>query len=491
MTFKLRDYQESAVDACMEYIDSKEKRPGVVVAPTAAGKSWIIAEIATRYPDQILVLQPSVELLFQNHDKFTFLGGEASLYSDSAKSKEIGHVTYGILASVKKKAKEFREKGVKLLIIDECHFGIDPKADSMFKKFVEELKPKKVIGLTATPFRLKTNGQGARLVMLNRMKPGYFRHFIHVTQIQEMIDRGFWCPSSDEMWEMDEDKLVLNSKGTEFTDKSIIEAVKANGINNSIFLRIRELLRNNRRKSILVFVDSVDTAETFCKHVPGSEFVHGKLSDKKRASIIQGFKSGDIPVVFNYGVLTTGFDHPELDCIIVGRPTNSLALFYQIYGRGVRISEGKEDFLFIDYCNNFKRLGHPRDLVIEDFPGHGWNVFNKDRLVSTVYLDAPPVTKKDLEEENDNIDYDMVFPFGKFKDKKVSTICKSKPWYIDFLLKQDWLDPVFREKMIAISNHVQINISKLPSKAEPVDEVRLRPLTPKDCFKPYRGPLEM
>lgn len=462
---ELRDYQESTVQASLAYIGSKEKRPGVIVAPTAAGKSWEIAAIAKRYPHPILVLQPSIELLKQNHEKFTMMGGKASIYSDGAKSKEIGHVTYSILQGIKDKAELFREAGVGLVIIDECHHGISPDATSMFSKFIKKLNPKKVIGLTATPFRLKNNIEGSRLVMLNRMRPGYFRHFIHVTQIQEMIDRGYWSESVDEKWYMDEDKLVLNTTGSEFTEDSIRQTVKENGINNEIYLNIREILKSGSRKHILVFADSLESCEKFCEHIPESDFLSSKFSDKRRAKVVEDFKSGDIKVLFNYGILGTGFDFPELDCIIIGRPTNSLAIFYQIYGRGVRVCESKDDFLFIDYCNNFERLGHPRNLSIEDFPGHGWGVFDKDRLVSSVYLNGPAITKLDLEKSNQEVDFDMKFPFGKHKNKTIISIYNKFPGYVNFILAQDWLDDVFRKKVTEIVKYAQTE--KLKSQKNP------------------------
>lgn len=483
--FKLRDYQEDAVNACMDYLQSKSNKPGVVVAPTAAGKSWIIAEVAKRYPDKILVLQPSVELLKQNHDKFSQLGSDASLYSDSVGSKEIGDTTYAILPSVKKIARAFKEKGVKLVIIDECHYKISPEEGSMFSIFIKALNPDKVIGLTATPFRLKSNRGGNRLAIITRIRPGYFKHFIHVTQIKEMIDRGFWSPSVDEEWSMDEDRLVLNSKGTEFTDKSIEDAIKVNGINNKIFLRIRDIQSQKIRKSILVFADSLETCEKFCEHIPNSAALSGDTPTKKRAKIIEDFKSGAIHVLFNYGVLTTGFDHPELDCIIVGRPTNSLALFYQIYGRGVRISDNKKDFLFIDYCNNLKRLGHPRDLTIEDFTGHGWSLFCKERLVSKVYLEGPIITKADLLLQNQDIDLETIVPFGKHKGKKLDMICRTRPGYINFLLEQPWLGTEFAEKCRAMIKYVQISDVKPSKVAKEVPAT----LVVSDPNKPYRGPL--
>lgn len=463
---RLRDYQESAVGSCLDYINSNSNKPGIVVAPTAAGKSWIIAGIAKRYKNQILVLQPSLELLLQNYEKLKLMGGDASLYSNSVKSKEIGHITYAILPSIKNNAIDFKNNNVKLVIIDECHYKISPESNSMFSRFIKELNPDKVIGLTATPFRLKSNMAGSRLAMLNRMRPGYFKHFIHVTQISDIINKGFWSPSVDEEWIMDEDKLILNSNGTEFTEESVKEAIETNGINNKIYLRIRDLQSQGKRKSILVFVDSVETCEKFCQHIPNSSYVSGETSNKKRLEIVDKFKKGEINVVFNFGVFTTGFDHPELDCIIMGRPTNSLAMFYQIYGRGVRVSENKENFLFIDYCNNFRRLGHPRKISIENYPGHGWGVFSGDRLVTSIQLDGPEITKSDLDDKNLDIDYDMVFPFGKFKDQKVSIVCKEKPWYINFLIDKDWLDPVFRDKIIKISKHIQINGNRVVVKQD-------------------------
>lgn len=481
--YKLRDYQQDAVDACIDYINNKkEKRPGMVVAPTAAGKSWIIAEVAKRYGKKVLVIQPSVELLEQNYDKLRQIGEDASLYAASVNSKEVGHITYSILPSIKKKARLFKEEGVDLVIIDECHYKIDPKAGSMFDKFIKALNPKKVIGLTATAFRLKTNSEGSRLVLLNRMRPGYFRHFIHVTQIQDMIDRNYWSKSIDEKWDMEEGHLVLNTSGSEFTDSSIKKTIEANGINNNIFLRVRELQKEGKYKSILVFVDCLESAEKFSEHVSNSVCVHGNMKPKERKSAIEGFKSGDIQVVFNYGVLTTGFDHPELDCIIMGRPTNSLAMFYQIYGRGVRIHENKDHFLFIDCCKNFDRLGHPRDLSLIEFPGHGWCIFEGDRLVTGVYLDSTPITKQDLLNKNEEVDMDMTMPFGKHKDLKVSFVCKKYPSYIDFLLRQDWVKPVFRKKVTEIHKKIQIEGSEVKKEITKV-------FTKLDDRKSYSGPL--
>lgn len=461
----LRDYQQEAKNAALAYInDPHKKTPGVIVAPTASGKSWIIAGIATEYTDPILVLQPSIELLEQNYEKFTMMGGEASIFSAGAGSKEIGHVTYATLGSIKNHAHLFRQAGVKLVLIDECHDGYKPDKGSMFRNFMEVLKPKKVIGLTATPFRLKNNAQGSRLVLLNRMRPGYFKHFIHITQIQDIVNRGYWCPSVDETWEMEEDMLKFNSTGSEFTEDSIKAYVEANGINNMIYLRILDAIFEGR-KHILVFVDSAQSCQTFVDHlekVKGitSTYLTSKTKKKERKAIISGFKAGDIEVVFNFNILTTGFDFPELDCIIMGRPTNSLAIFYQIYGRGTRVHDDKEDFLFVDYGGNFKRLGHPKELILENYPEHGWAIFAGDRLVTGAVLGTEPITKYDIDngpgpDVKEAVE-ETFFKYGKFQGQKAIVVARIRPSYITWFCDNVDTSEVFKSKLRAVLKYVQM-----------------------------------
>jgi DNA repair protein RadD len=460
---ELRDYQNKAVDAAIEYINSNSKSPAIIVAPTGAGKSWEIAGIAKRYKDPILILQPSVELLKQNFEKFMLMGGEASIFSAGAKEKVISHITYATIGSVKSQVKLLKEAGVKLVIIDECHHGISPESGSVFSSFIRALAPDKVIGLTATPFRLKSTIEGSKLSMLNRTRPGYFKNFIHVTQIKEMIDRGYWCPSIEELWTMDEGVLRLNTNGTEFTEDSIRMAIEANGINNKIYLRVKELVKQGSRNSILVFTDSVTSCEKFAQWIPNSEYLSSDTKDSDRNRIVSDFKSGKIKVLFNYGILSTGFDFPGLDCIIMGRPTNSLSAFYQIYGRGVRTMEGKENFLFIDYCNNFTRLAHPRDITIEDYPEYGWGVFANDRLVTGIPLDGPVLMKGDLTKKDKvTIKGDLVIPFGKNKNKKVIDVYKNDPSYINWLLKQDWLDLKFKKSVEELVKNLTVNATIRP-----------------------------
>jgi DNA repair protein RadD len=110
-------------------------------------------------------------------------------------------------------------------------------------------------------------------------------------------------------------------------------------------------------KSVLVFCSSIKQAEKLQKLSLFSQVVTSKTAKNDRDKIIKQFKAGEIKTVFNVGVLTTGFDHPELDCIVMIRPTRSIALYYQMLGRGVRKAEGKVDCKVIDLSSNVKNLG--------------------------------------------------------------------------------------------------------------------------------------
>ena len=107
----------------------------------------------------------------------------------------------------------------------------------------------------------------------------------------------------------------------------------------------------------MVFCSSVEQAERLQKLVEGAKVVTAKTSKKERIEIIKDFREGRIQTVFNVGVLTTGFDFPELDCIVLLRPTQSIGLYYQMLGRGVRVAPQKKGCAVMDLTGTVKRLG--------------------------------------------------------------------------------------------------------------------------------------
>ena len=171
---KLRENQIEPVAIGVEFMKTPKMKPSIIVAPTAFGKSIVIAAIAKELGEKLLVLQPSKELLEQNYDKFVALGGTASIYSASAGSKEMGRVTYATIGSIINIAQEFKQMGVTKIIIDECDRFPRNKSGQL-RRFVDGMKATHILGLTATPLKLQSNlgdtGPYSKLVMLtNRSK---------------------------------------------------------------------------------------------------------------------------------------------------------------------------------------------------------------------------------------------------------------------------------------------------------------------------------
>ena len=446
MKIKLRSFQQEANDSAIEYLESDYNNPVAIVLPTAAGKSYCIAGIAEYHNGPVLVLQPSVDLLRQNFGKYTEdYGLPATMYSASAGTKELSEVTFGTLASVKKEVEELRKLKNLLVIIDECHYKFQEKPRSEFRTFVDRLKPKKVIGLTATPFKTVTGRKGipSSVKLLNNLYPCYFRKLIHVTQIEELIRDGYWTPSKDELWNFNGEGLALNTTGHDFTAASIKKFQEVNGINNKVYLRIVSLFTNGERKNALVFLDSLEACGKMKAALEKRLDIKVGVVDsntpaKDRKRIVDDFKGGKTQVMLNHGIFTTGFDYPALEAIIMGYPTNSLSLLYQMYGRGVRLHEGKKDFLFSDFCGNITRLGHPRTLEIKDHPEIGWQVYSGSELKSGYpQFQFLTITEEDvlLKLPTAGLE-DIKFSFGKHKNRKFSWVVKRDPGYLAWIVKE-------------------------------------------------------
>lgn len=433
---KLRGYQSRAVADCLSYLEGGSSAPVLAVLPTAAGKSLIIGEVAKNANRRCVILQPSIELLKQNTNKAIALGCEGvAVYSAGVGMKEFGDtLTYATLGSIKKDVDTLVAMGVDTLLIDEAHYKFDEKKGSEFRKFVDKLKPKKIIGFTATPYKLVNNRSGSRLLFLNRLHPKYFKDIIHVTQIQELVENGYWSKIKYKAYQFDSSGLMLNSTGSDFTDDSVKEVLEEQGVNNNIYLEVMDML-DEGMDSILVFVDSVETANKLVEFTPNSACVSSKTPNKERAELTDKFLKGEIKVMYNYGIFSTGFDYPELRCVILGRPTNSMSLYAQKAGRGVRIHENKDYFLLIDFCGNVERFGKIEDQEIKNLPGFGWGVFAGGYLRTSTYLTLPPMSEEELLNRKPNAG-DYTLTFGKFSGKRVSELARTNSWYLNYILSE-------------------------------------------------------
>lgn len=388
MKYKLRDYQQQASDAAVRFFgDKKMKRNAIMVLPTGAGKSLVIADIANRLEGHTLVFQPSKEILEQNYLKLCSYGVlDCSIYSASFGRKEISRITFATIGSVSNHPELFQH--FRNIIIDECHL-VNPK-EGMYKEFLSMLRCK-VLGLTATPYRLSSSREfGSMLKFITRTIPRVFSEVIYQVQISTLLDMGYlsklnYYPMTPVGW--NELNLNVNTTGADYTDKSVVreyERIDFYGFLVSIVRRLLKPKVGGKRKGILVFTRFLKEAERLAKSIPGTAIVSGDTPKATREMILRQFKAGEIPVVANVGVLTTGFDYPELDTIVMARPTMSLALWYQIVGRAIRPHPSKEAGWIVDLCGNIKRFGEIKDLRLVDGGNGKWAVYSKGRQLNNV-----------------------------------------------------------------------------------------------------------
>lgn len=368
MYYDLRDYQVESVNVGKKFLIENKSGGGLMVLPTGSGKSIIIAAIAKELPGNTLVLQPSKELVEQNYAKMVSYVGKDSIgiYSASAGRKDIGKITFATIGSIINKKELFAE--FSNIIVDEAHL-VNSKG-GRYEDLINTLGLP-VLGLTATPYRLHAyadNFTGERSVVakfLHRTRPRIFNKLIHVTQIKDLYEKGFLCPVMYEMNDLyDHARIKLNSTGMDFDQEALLAYNQRIGLIGII----KNAIEKSNSKHILVFNSLVLEAQDLAQRLKESGISVASVSaltpKKEREEIIEKFRSGEIKVVTNVGVLTTGFDFPELDCIVLARPTQSVALYYQMIGRGIRIAEGKEFVKVIDACGNTKRFGMIGDFEI-------------------------------------------------------------------------------------------------------------------------------
>lgn len=416
---KLRHYQVSAINSvCNDKFDN-----GIIVIPTAGGKSIVIAEIGNYYSKKCngtLVLQPNKEILEQNYEKYSLYNNNATIFSASLGSKEIGDVTFATIGSVIKHLDKFLH--IKTIIVDEVHLV---SSIGQYAKLIKALTPKQLIGLSATPFRNNTKnnffGNGPKNItkceMLTRKRDSIFKNIAYKYEIADAVREGYWAKIRYN-FPIKYDTRALKVKGSDYDDKAIEEHNFSINLHDTIV----DIVRNTDKKHCLVFLTTIAECEHTVNLIQkvgiSCEVLTGKTSASERTRMIAEFKAGKIKCMLSVGTLSTGFDFPELDCLIFARPTQSLSLYYQILGRIVRIHTSKEYGDVYDLCGNVDNFGKIETLrfVGDDLSRLG--------LVSDIKILIPPTKSymaKKITEGMQNIGFVML-QSGKYNGKTVQEV---------------------------------------------------------------------
>lgn len=281
-----------------------------------------------------------------------------------------------------------RHKGY-TFITGNCHYVNARKG--MYKQFLEDAGLK-TVGLTATPYRLVTDGFGGSILkFLTRTRPRVFTEVIHVTQNGDLFDSGYLTTLEYKQLEgFDSSQLKLNSTGADYTDRSVQAYYERIDFSNRLTKVVMECLAKGRR-NVLVFTRFVKESQRLIDNLAGlGEIVTAETAKRERENIIRRFRAGKIRVVSNVGILTHGFDFPELETVVIARPTMSMALYYQMIGRAIRIHPDKTSSWVVDLCDNYGKFG-----AIEDFkltarrPGLWFIESNGRQLTNVYYGDRP------------------------------------------------------------------------------------------------------
>ena len=349
----LRDYQSRTIQQLYEWFEAGNEGNPCLVLPTGSGKSHIVAALCKdalqNWPEtRILMLTHVKELIEQNAEKMRqhWPGAPMGIYSASIGRRDLGEpITFAGIQSVRSKVRDLGH--VDLVIIDECHLVNHHDAGG-YRTLLANLKGinpyLRVVGLTATPYRL---GHG-----LITDKPALFDALLEPVSIEELVHKGFLSNLRSKVTQLKLSTEGVHKRGGEYIEAELQAAVDTKDQNERVVREVISLAGD--RKAWLFFCAGVKHAENVCQvlvdHNIPAACVTGETPKKERERILSDFKAGRLRALTNANVLTTGFDHPDIDLIAMLRPTMSAGLYVQMAGRGMRVKSHTDHCLVLDFA---------------------------------------------------------------------------------------------------------------------------------------------
>lgn len=352
---ELRPYQKEAKEAVFEQWGNGTRRT-LLVLPTGCGKTIVFAKITedcVQNGDRVLILAHRGELLEQAADKIAKATG-LGCATEKAEQSCLGswfRITVGSVQSLMRETRlsRFPEDYFNTIIIDEAHHCISDSYQRVLNHFTDA----KVLGVTATPDRgdMKNLGQ-------------VFESLAYEYTLPKAIKEGYLSPIKAVTIPLQVDLTGVGVQSGDF---------KAGDLGTALdpYLEsiAQEMEKYCKDKKTVVFLPLVKTSQKFRDILNGHGFraaeVNGESSD--RAEILENYAAGKYNVLCNSMLLTEGWDCPDVDCIVVLRPTKVRSLYCQMVGRGTRLAPGKNHLLLLDFLWHTERheLCHPAHLICE------------------------------------------------------------------------------------------------------------------------------
>lgn len=360
---RLRYYQTEAVDAAFEAMNKGPECAPCIVIATGGGKGICVAEIVREMlsldpPGRVLIVTHVKELLEQLAGSLAKLcpTADVGMYSAGLGKRELGAlVTIAGLQSIYDKAGELSEAGpIELVIVDEAHL-IRTDGEGMYGRLLAELRERnprvRLVGLTATPWRMDSGPLCGPDRMLTEV--------CYEAKTLDLIRQGFLSPLVSKASLKELDLSGIKTQAGDFAKKQLSEFMS---VDERVEAAVEELLRlAEGRRSGVIFCCSIEHGEAVTRKLESCgetvAQVYGKTPKDERAVALERFKAGELRWLVNVMVCSIGFDAPNVDCLVMLRPTLSVPLYVQQVGRALRKAEGKDNALVIDMAGNIQRHG--------------------------------------------------------------------------------------------------------------------------------------
>lgn len=367
-----RPYQKEAHDAVVAHW-KQSTLPVVVEAATGAGKSLIIAMLAKTLFDlsggkRVLCLAPSAELIEQNSEKYRAIGEKCSIYSASIEKSLRHQVVFATELTFKKVAKRLGSEFAGV-IVDECH-----RITNTIQTIIDDMRATspmlRVCGLSATPYRLQSgfvfalDPNGVALPEHVSRDP-YFHQCVYSIGARQLVDMGYLTPlraGDINASQYDTSGLKVQSNG-QYSAATVKTAFEGWGRKTaSIVADI--VAQTQDAPGVMIFAATINHAKEVMAslHPDNARLVTGSTPKAERKTICADFKKQKFQYLVNVATMTTGVDFTHVSHIGILRATESVSLLQQIMGRGMRLHDGKDECIILDYAGNLERHCPDGDL---------------------------------------------------------------------------------------------------------------------------------
>ena len=352
----LYPFQEKTVKLILkELLDNGKDFNLLFQLPTGGGKTVIFSEIARHYIEQtkekVLILTHRIELSVQTSKQLSAIGVGNKIINSEVKTIPDQNEFNCFIAMVETLNNRLSDdenfiKGVGLVIVDEAHYN-------SFRKIFQYYENANILGVTATP--LSSN----KALPLN----DNYNKLLVGESISSLIESGYLADADSYTYDVNLHGLKIGSNG-DFTVSSSDVVYGNYFMQEKLLFAYEEVAVGDKT---LIFNSGIDTSlrveETFKKRGFPIRHLDSTFSDKDRKDVLSWFKKTPDAILSSVGILTTGFDEPTVETIILNRATRSLTLYHQMIGRGSRKLPKKDRFKVIDLGNNVRRFGIWQDYL--------------------------------------------------------------------------------------------------------------------------------